>query len=235
MIHERVMAKDDSPKGVSIKIAPIPSYPSGDEVVVDYTITNGTESDLKVSSTSGGFDYKVILEGPDGKRVRPFPYYPIPAGGKFLIHVVKPGESIDQYLDLYAYFPFAEVGAYRCILTKRVYGKGDRPANFSKKLTGEWIDVTSEPFEFRVESPSKETLEELTDSITGAIPGDELDGLSGKLWYERPAKPPFISWKGLKERQVIGFPVWLVCGGIVVTALLAWMVIKGWKRRRNSF
>jgi len=222
-------AQNDPSKAVSIKIAPIPSYPSGDEVEVKYTITNGTVSDLKMSSTSGGFDFKIILEGPDGKRVTPYTYHVEPRGGKFLINVVNSGESIDQYLELSGYFPFNEVGMYRCILTKRVYGDGDRPANFHEELKGERIDVTSEPFEFRVESPSKETLRSFSDPITGVMPGDELDGLTDKLWYARPAKPSVLSWEGLKARKVIGLPVWLVCGGIAAAALLAWLVIKNRK------
>src|ERR1035437_7441023 len=158
------------------------SYPDGMEVSVTHTVTNATDHAIQEMKADRVYDRKIILTGPDGRLVTPYPF--MLRMFSYGSRTLEPGESDAEEIELGKYFPFRVAGEYRCTVTRRVYDTATTSTRRSADgITGDPVDLTAPEFRFRVESSKH--VERSTDPH-GSPVRQILDGISG---HSQPNKP----------------------------------------------
>lgn len=130
-----------------------------DPETVDFRLSIINNSKNAMVIVSEGLE-KIKLIGPDGQRVRPYPYHPSGRSSpSYVAECFPPGAKCDWEWRLSALFPFPTVGEYRCTFTRRVYQLGSADVLnggdlFERDDYGKPFDVTAAEVIFRVEKPT---------------------------------------------------------------------------------
>ena len=161
---------------IEFKIDYADSYPENVRINVKHTVNNLTEHYINIVVANGIYDLRIALTAPSGKKIPPYPYSM--SCKRYTIGKIPPGSGYTEEMILADYFPFDEVGEYKCNITRRVYDvltmESESSAAKAKEMP---IDLVAPEFSFRVGS-LKHIAHASSPADEGKVHGDILDGIT---------------------------------------------------------
>ena len=145
----QIRSTDITKNGITLGVKYESSYPTSGRVSFEYTIANQSDTPFILTTLGGDEDRTMSLLAPDGTSVREYERSRMSKSRKYML--MHRGEKDSGSRDLSYYFPFTQVGEYRCTFSLRIYeATGITVDGYFRQ--GKPIDITVPEFRFRVES-----------------------------------------------------------------------------------
>lgn len=135
---------------VEIEVSSLQSFEKTSKCVINYKITNHSKAHINLVRAAEFVDCSLILRGPDGSIIAPFPMATI-NHKMYYIQSLEPGEAQTFNYRVFPFFPLKLVGEYRCVLMRTVYEVPDSSRGMTSITNpGKPIEVSSPEFSLRI-------------------------------------------------------------------------------------